>query len=149
MKKCIFFILLLISIVQTAKTQAQGTWNVSSGCNGTSPTVEQVVIDACGTEGYTEFFLFSTGSASFNPSTITSSSSSGAIGTPFTAANYSGTNATAAGIVTMLNSWVGACATTVFIAAPNPIPPNSKVIAFNSPSKSCFLLWTDGICFSR
>ena len=120
MKKFVFCLLLFI--LSFSKIFAQGTWS-SSGCGGTSPTLQMVLVNGCGNEGETEYFTFTTGTAAFNVNALNGVSSSGP---PFaTVSGFSGANATA--IITKLNMWAGC---SIFQAAPNPIPANSTVWAF-------------------
>ncbi len=120
-------------------TSCGQTWTPSGGCNGAAPTLQEILVNACGNEGWTEYVLFNTGSGSYDPSTLDMVGSStytgaaippsgvNAAGNPLSS-NFSGANATA--IVATLNLWSGNC--NAFIAAPNPIPPNSTVMAFPS-----------------
>ena len=91
-----------------------------------------VLVNSCGIEAYHEFFIFNTGNVPFDPTTINTSSSNGAPppALPPSASNYIGVgNPAVPSIVAQLNAWAGCAA---FAVAPNPIPPNSPVMAFNS-----------------
>jgi hypothetical protein len=103
------------------------TWAISSSCNTAMPTLEQVLIDACGVEGKSEFLVFRTGSSAFSPSSLSLQGSSFTNGTTYAlASNFVNSPV----LATALNSYVGTCATTTFVAATGTIPPNAKVIAF-------------------
>jgi gliding motility-associated-like protein len=121
MKKIFAFI--LFSFVVKNIIVAQATWNVS-GCGPSNPSIDMVLIDACGNEGETEFVIFTTGTSTYNPSGLSMIGSSVAT----TASGFTGNLS----ITNQLNGYVGICSPNVFVAAPNPIPPNSKVIAFPS-----------------
>lgn len=118
------FFLQIFALLIAFKTFGQGTWTTTCGAN--SPQLLEIVVDACGVEGETEFFVFKTGNTAYNPSTLTAEGSSG--NNP-TATNFSGINALS--IVNQLNTWAS-CGTNPFQAAPNPIPANATVIAFVS-----------------
>lgn len=127
MRHIFFFFLFSI---QSFNLFAQNSWT-SSGCSSSDPTLQMVLVNSCGIEHYNEFILFSTGTASFNPGNLTVVGSNGIINQPATyptATGFSGSAPFVSQIVTQLNTWAGCSA---FQAAPNPIPPNSLVMAFN------------------
>lgn len=121
MKK--IFALIVFSFLVKNILVAQATWNVS-GCGPSNPSIDMVLIDACGNEGETEFVMFTTGTSAYTPSNLSMIGSSVAV----TASNFAGNLS----ITNTLNTYVGLCTPNVFVTAPNPIPPNSKVIAFPS-----------------
>lgn len=118
------FLLNTFALLIVLQSFGQGTWTTTCGTN--SPKLLEIVIDACGTEGETEFFVFKTGTNTYNPATLTAEGSSG--NNPIST-NFSGINAIP--IVNQLNAWA-ACGTNPFQAAPTPIPANATVIAFVS-----------------
>ncbi len=122
MKKILFFLILSFSFCNFILGQT-ATWS-SPGCGPANPTVNMILIDACGAEGETEFVFFTTGTSSYNVSNLNMVGSS--VGT------IAGAFAGNASIAATLNGFTGGCTPAVFVAAPAVIPPNSKVIAFPS-----------------
>jgi gliding motility-associated-like protein len=131
MKHILVFLLLSISYLLNAQTP---TWVSSPGCQETEPSLQQILINACGIEIYNEFIIFSTGTSSYNPNNLVVSGSNAIPSVPPspapTASGFSGTAPNVSIIVNQLNAWAG-CG-IVFKAAPNPIPEKSLVMAFNS-----------------
>jgi hypothetical protein len=112
----------------------QPTWVISSSCGTATPKLEQVLIDACGIEGKSEYIVFRTGSSPFNPSNLSLQGSS------FNVVNGQNVYVLASNFVNShllaakLNSYVGTCASYPFLSANGTmIPPNAKVIAFPYP----------------
>ncbi len=143
MKKILRSLSLLTILINTTIT-AQTTW-VTTSCAG-SPTVTQVVINACGTsEGLTEFFNFETGTSSFDINTLSLTGSSIYMGAtaPISGTTPAGNpisngftsqSPAATAVITYLNSLTGGCAPTVFIPVPASgiVPAGKKVMVFPS-----------------
>ena len=108
---------------------AQTTWN-ALGCDQTKPNLQMVVIDACGNEGLTEFFRFTTGSSPWDFSTLSVQGSEySSLGPPPVYKMTSTFSGASPATIAVLNALAG-CSPALFVAAPNSIPANSKVIAF-------------------
>jgi CHU_C Type IX secretion signal domain len=122
MKK-LFVLVTLFFLLQKSAFSQLATWDVV-GCGPTMPTIDMVLVDACGNEGETEFVIFTTGSSPYSPSSLSMTGSSSMT----SAAGFTGN----AAIANQLNVFTGGCSPSVFVAAPNPIPANAKVMAFPS-----------------
>ncbi len=132
----VFFLLLFTSLTANAQDQ----WTAGGGCNAASPSVVQVMIDACGFEGTSEFLTIQTGNAPYNfmmgGMTLSVDCPSGTSNATVNLFN----NSNAAAVAT-LNSAMAppACPTPIFIDANAPptngvVPANTTVLVFPSPN---------------
>lgn len=130
--------ILFCSLMFHKAAKSQVTWT-STGCNGTSPTIDKVFVDACADpEGYNEFLYMTIGSQAFNWSNMEFTGSA----VRFTGSPKTGTStdpsyyerpianvfSSPISVVNALNNQVGTCSPPVFYQAPNPIPAGAAVL---------------------
>ncbi len=144
-----FLIYLFLFVFGIKTLHSQATWSITGNATGT-PEISKIMINACcEPEGFNEYVYMKTGSNPFSwdGMQITGSGLNYTT-TPNSGAPYNHPVAnvftSSASIAANLNFSVGACGAAVFSVAPNPLPPNSKVIVIMSsngvslaPGASC------------